>query len=92
MAKKRTDNHGSKLKAFSNALSMYLIGEVGKTDITHQFFSDDIGYDWGGGSCQTVGGDIAVAGGWVRVRHLEERKENIRMGEGRTGRGEGGYF
>lgn len=36
-----TDNHGGKLESLPNALPVYLIGEVGKTDIAIELFADD---------------------------------------------------
>ena len=41
----RTNDHYSELKALSHTFTVYLVGEVGKTNVAHKFLADD-----GGGS------------------------------------------
>src|SRR5688572_3942696 len=82
--KKRTNYHAGELETLANALPMDLVGQVGETDVTHEFFSDDIGSECRGGTiCETAGRQFAVADGRVGVCHLKKRKTkkgNIRMG------------
>ena len=41
MVKQPTDDHGDKLEAFPNALSVDLVWKIGKPYISHQFFTND---------------------------------------------------
>lgn len=42
-----TDDHACELETFPDALPVYLVGQVGETDIAHERFADD---GWGAGS------------------------------------------
>ena len=37
----RTDNHHGELEALSHALTVDLIGKIGKPDVSHEFLADD---------------------------------------------------
>lgn len=86
--RRRTNNHRSELETLPNTFPVDLVWEVGETDVTHQLFTNDRGNSAGvtsgnkrraGPVGQAIGGDIAVVGGGVRVRHLEESQKE---GEG----------
>lgn len=37
----RTDDHHGKLEALPHALTVDLVGKIGKADVTHEFLADD---------------------------------------------------
>lgn len=75
-----TNDHGGELEALPDALPMNLVRKVGESDVTHQFFADNI-RNWCAGTqrrCRTVsvavgGRDIAIAGGSIGVGHLKDK-------------------
>lgn len=79
-----TDDHGVEVEALAHALPVDLVGEIRETDVAHELLTDDGGggavgslLGEGGGRAVHVavavrGHRVAVGGGNVRVRHLEE--------------------
>lgn len=39
----RTDDHYSELETLSHTFTVYLVGEVGETDVAHKFLANDGG-------------------------------------------------
>ena len=39
----RTDDHYGELEALPDALTMDLVGKIGKPDVSHEFLADDWG-------------------------------------------------
>lgn len=39
----RTDDHGGKLEALPHALPVYLVGEIGKTNVSHELLANNVG-------------------------------------------------
>jgi hypothetical protein len=44
----RTNDHHSELETLSDTFAVYLVGEVGETNVAHEFLADD------GGNCRRV--------------------------------------
>lgn len=94
----RTNNHASELESLSDALPVDLVGKVGETDVTHEFFPDDAGQVMraavggdGSGRLTAVGGRSTVAVCTVRsVRLGRRRRRDTGTGHGR--KEEGGPF
>jgi hypothetical protein len=40
---RRTDDHYGELKSLSHTLTVYLVGEIGEADVSHELLADDWG-------------------------------------------------
>lgn len=78
--KEHTDDHCGELEAFPHAFPVNLVWKIGKTDVAHQFFTNDgrnarsvTGWNQRrtGAIRKAIVGDIWSASGGVRVGHLE---------------------